>query len=445
MSYKEPYQATEYRRELEGFEYGLYFAEENLQEMADRDTRSFFWVFGVTEEALIDGFELLDKDDEPLPIMDEIESHFEDTNYMQEFIQGISLTRLYGRCGFMHYDDGTLVTFKPKNMALTYDVKQRKFISARLTEFIAYAGSDSPYEKTYTSDNGLDAFFLCILDPRHKTNNGRSVLEPIWDTLNSLYICNFMETIAVAQLTGVKIMKTPMAGSMTPAQKTEALLPLRHMSSKLALIIPSTDDLEFKTPTGLESISAIQMDLYSALAAATGYPKNLWMGDSLGQLAGADQSGKKLLEVHKVIQQKSVPYVKKSMRRLADIMGWNLPDVFKVNWKTKASISEQAQATLDLTNSQTDIQDSKILTGNEIRERRGLEALAFFDEQEQVPLFYLESKVNTMKFEIIGENENEPTAKSYLDSSVDQPKADPSIQSGSEQPDEPTNTDEPTV
>jgi len=388
---KSKYKSTTFDRNLDSFEFGMDFSDKSITEEIYRNGLAHFWVFGVVEEALADGFDLLDADGNILPVMDDLNSFFETTRYMQEFLQAVCYTRAYGKAGVLHFADGSIKGFKPSDMELEYDLKNREFKSARLREKSIYTPEDFEHSSEASADGNdlgfdLKYFMYLLFHEKDKTLEGKSVLEPIWDYIQGLFICAYLSPLTVAQTTGVKIMRSVNAAGMTSAQKTAALLPLREMSHKLAIIMPPTDELEIKYPPNNTFIEQTKDMLFAFLAAATGYPKEAWQGNQVGTLSGASQTENKVLEIHKTIQQQVTPYIKRSLRIIAELptVSITLPDTFTVEWRFKHSMSSEQEAE-QLTKQAAAVSGlGQVLTGNEIREILGKTSLDYFDDT--VPL-----------------------------------------------------------
>jgi hypothetical protein len=445
---KEGYDSTNLERNIEGFNVGLDFTDIEITEMGDRDGPSHFWCYTITEEALIDGFDLLDTDGEILTeTMEQFEDFFEETNYLEEMRRAVSLTRQFGACGILHFDDGLIKAFPRPDMELSFDPVTRKFVSGTLIERLQYT-TDKLFEHKLGFDKINNSFVFMIFKEKRKTLEGRSELEPIWDDLNGLYIASFLEVIAVAKATGAVILQLKEARALkTDAQKAAASAPLREFGHTLSLILPDDAKVEVTYPKGVGEISTLVQDLYIKLAVASGYPLEAWRGSQQGNQSGAFQTTKKLYEVHKTIQKRAKKFYKQSIKILAGILGITLPEKFVLEWRFKEVVSDKEQSDKELVDAQTDAIDAQEFTGNELRARRGEPPLPFFDEPENKgkPLQFVTNSQNNINFNATGlgfdnNDGTNPTEPGQADGEPDDP-TDRDTGSDSTDESDPRNSD----
>lgn len=407
------YKSTDFDRNLDSFEFGSPFSDTAIDEEINRNPLAYFWIFGVTEEALADGFDLIDEEGNILPVQSELDSLFERTRFLDELIQLVGYARAYGKAGQLHFADGSFRAFRPRDMRLSYDLVKREFIEAELDEQCIYVDSNKQGYFTHKStgnDKTFDIkdFVYWHFQEKKKTLEGRSVLEPIWDVLQGLFICAYLSPLVVAQTTGLKIMKSPaFAPNLSDDKKTEMLRPIRDMSHKLALGMAQTDELQILYPPNNTFIEQTVDMLFSFLASATGYPKEAWRGNQVGTTSGASQTEHKIMEIHKTIQKKTVSFLKQSLKIISDILGLNLPENYTIEWRFKESVSELQKADL-LSKQASAVQGlSQVLTGNEIREILDKMPLNFFDDS--VPLSESQNKgmeINVKGLGNINESDN---------------------------------------
>ncbi len=379
----DPYKPETYDRNLDSFEFGSHFTDQDIREEIARDGLAAFWTFRVVKEALSDGFDLVDTDGEILPVMDQLNSFFESTRYLQEMMQFIAYIRAYGKSGLLHFADGSIKAFEPRWMFLDYDLKNRKFVEVQLEEWSVYHDDFVTHSTAEGSEAkfNLKFFVFGIFEEKSKTLQGQSVLEPIWDYLQGLNICNFLSPLIVAQSSGVKVLKSRhFVPGLTTEQKDAMLKPVSESSYKLTIGMGIDDEFEIKHAPNNTFIDQTTELLYSALAAATGYPKEAWRGNQVGTTSGASQTEAKILEIHKTIQKEASPLYKQSVRLIAELMKFKLPDQFTIDWRFKESMSEDQEADLLVKQAQAVQGLAPILTGNELREMMGKTRLDHFDD-----------------------------------------------------------------
>lgn len=379
----DPYKPETYDRNLDSFEFGAHFTDQDIREEIARDGLAAFWTFRVVKEALSDGFDLVDTDGEKLPVMDKFNDFFETTRYLQEMMQFIAYIRAYGKSGLLHFADGSIKAFEPRWMFLDYDLKNRKFNEIELQEWSVYHDDFVTHSTAKGSEAlfNLKFFVFGIFEEKSKTLQGQSVLEPIWDYLQGLNVCNFLSPLIVAQSSGVKIMKSVhFKPNLTAEQKEAMLRPLRESSYKLTIGMGMNDEFEIKHAPNNTFIDQTTELLYSALAASTGYPKEAWRGNQVGTTSGASQTEAKILEIHKTIQKEASPLYKESVKLIAELKGYTLPDKFTIDWRFKESMSEDQEADLLVKQAQAVQGLAPILTGNELREKYGYPKLDHFDD-----------------------------------------------------------------
>ena len=424
------YKSTDFDRNLDSFEFGAHFSDTAIEEEINRNPLAYFWTFGVTKEALSDGFDLLDEDGNILPIQEQLDTLFEETRYLDELIQLVGYVRAYGKAGQLHFSDGSFKAFRPKEMRLEYDLGKREFIAAELDEWSIYVDKTGGYYTHYAQgpnkNFSLKDFVYWYFFEKDKTLEGRSELEPIWDIIQGLFICAYLSPLVVAQTTGLKIMKSNLfSGNLSADKKAEFLRPIRDMSHKLALGMGITDELEIKYPPNNTFIEQTVDMLFSFLASATGYPKEAWRGNQLGNQSGAVQTTQKVFDVHKTIQKLTTTFVKKSLKIQSEILGYVLPEKFTVEWRFKQSMSEEQESEI-LTKKASAVQGlSQVLTGNEIRELLGKTELNYFDDE--VPLSASQNNdigINVTGLEPqlgIGNVNNEPSEPDKLRDTANKP------------------------
>jgi len=385
-------------RNLQSFRFGLRFANAEIVQFREREGISRFYIDEIVDEALGEGFEIVDADDNPIPSLDQWTSFFEETKFLEHFSKAIKDARAFGQTGLLHYASGEVKSFPPyplNNLIIKADIVDQKptIIGADLREEYNIAVNNSKYT-TLSVGSGTDypiedVFNLVILDEGKLTFEGMPVLSPIWDLIAGLYILKFMTVIHVARVAGgLKIVYTP---ETDEAEKDRIINDMTQLNYKLSMVLGPEDRFEVYQGEGQGvDVSKVEDLLINALASSTGIPSTRWKGVLPGQIEGAQLNKESYMDVLKKIQKQATYWLKDSLKKISKLTGLPLPDLFKIDWSYKQQPSEKEKADLlkVLSDSITNLGD--VLTGNEIREILEFEPLDFFNgENEKTPLNFI--------------------------------------------------------
>lgn len=412
------YNSTDYERNFSAYKPGLNINYIEFEEMRYRNPFGSALCDGITQAALGDGFDLVDEEGEELPINEAFQLHFDEVNFLQEFIQGVGHTRAYGSAGLIVFDNGELKAFNPKDIFFSMNQSTRQMQEVRVIERFAWNSlPDFDHEIKLHNDPLKDFFIYMIHKNKERTFAGESVLESPFDILEGINIIWQMAIILSARV-GAGI-KTLYWNPKDDAEKNKLLNYLERLNYTTRALFPKDAKFELYQPSGNFDFMSIFDLMLNALAGGTGIPITFWKGNVPGQQSGAEQNTTQLFEYFTGIQDKCFKDLIKLIKLVGQVKNFALPPEFTIVWRKKQEVSEEKEGQIEKTKSEKAILDGRIKTGNEIRKELDLSPLSIFDE-ENVPLDVLYTRLNSMftvgindqETNMEGINEDESESKS---------------------------------
>lgn len=416
------YASTTYNRTIYAFKYGLPISHDEIDKLIDRVGYAKKITDGITQQSIGDGFDLVDDNDEKLDINDKFLKLAEDTELFEQVVRTISMSRRYGRIDVLFYSNGRIRPFRPQDIQFSYpDVvsPEPEFVTFdEIKEVLPDAifftfrfADNAASDKTIgvkLQHNDEDPYLQIIYEEKHKIGEGRCILEPIWDVLNSCNDMFFMMALHTNKNSvGPKIIKHDVVAGSTE----EALIytMLDRADYNLKLILPHGAEWVDASTSGQFNFEQVHKTNMKALSAYTGYPLSYWEGDPSGQLAGAEMNAKREKLKDKDLQNEAIKHIKKIVRKLS-IGRFTLPDKFFIKWRVETEVSEKEQADLSLTENQAIQLQSSYKTGAEIRKDQDLGPLPNMPaEWADIPLeIFLQKFLSNFTIDVEG-NINEST------------------------------------
>ena len=392
---KPRYESTTFNRTIYAFKHGNPITYQQLEEARERSPIRGKWVDGVVREALGDGFSLTDENDELLDIDSDFQKFAEDTQFFRHFVSAIGDARCFGESGILIFTNGSILPVAPKFYeeiwpSLSEDQKANmnlddlKPLETIVRHFHSSASiGQLTWRIPMTGNN--DPFIKIILNEKAKINQGRSVLEQIWDISESIDTITFNTGLLAGRYGhGPKVVKFNVADD---AEEAKIYSTLEKFDYSSRAIIPEGAEWVNFGSVGLNNMPDLYKLLIQDLAAATGMPQAYWMGEIPGQMAGADNNEKQKFEVYNIIQNQAKLVARQLLKILSLHHFTGLPEDFHITWSTKQELTDTQKAELEKAEGESDTLRAQYMTGSEIRAQRGLESLDFFETEEaQKPL-----------------------------------------------------------
>lgn len=375
-SAKPRYEATEKLRDTAQYRVGAVFDNLNIRQMVDRNGIAEFWTQGIVEEALGDGYDIIDVDGNIIETLNKIVHDFDnEIELLTEFMQGVGIKRSYGKAGTVILDSGRLVVFEPDDLEMITIKATGVLVGVVATEKVGLGADDQIHNigKTKTDRNPitpeeklqLTRFRYRIQKQKRKRNDGRSVLEPIWDPLNTAeIICQQTGYFAIRKGAGLKIVKADVADEAEAAKiRTEII----KMAESTVAIIPEDADLTVDASGQADYMALLEVPLIF-ICASTGLPMAKLRGVIGGEQEGSITNIRSLYyNILKGIQDQEKVNFRDQISILAEMFSWSLPEGWDIQWKFTQEQSEAEQTDM-MTKRAASIESlSQIMTLNEIR------------------------------------------------------------------------------
>lgn len=411
------YEATEKLRDTAQYRVGAVFDNLNIRQMVDRNGIAEFWTQGIVEEALGDGYDIIDVDGNVIETLNKIIHDFDnEIELLTEFMQGVGIKRSYGKAGIVILDSGRLVVFEPDDLEMITIKSTGVLVGVVATEKVGLGADDQIHHigKTKTDRNPitpkeklqLTRFRYRIQKQKRKRNDGRSVLEPIWDPLNTAeIICQQTGYFAIRKGAGLKIVKADVADEAEAAKiRTEII----KMAESTVAIIPEDADLTVDASGQADYMALLEVPLIF-ICASTGLPMAKLRGVIGGEQEGSITNIRSLYyNILKGIQDQEKVNFRDQISILAEIFSWSLPEGWDIQWRFTQEQSEAEQTDM-MTKRAASIESlSQIMTLNEIRTKVfELEVLTHKSIPNDLPMAVYYSQVPIL-FQITeGEDDND--------------------------------------
>ena len=375
-SAKPRYEATEKLRDTAQYRVGAVFDNLNIRQMVDRNGIAEFWTYGIVEEALGDGYDIIDVDANIIEILNKLIHDFDnETELLKEFKQGVGIKRSFGKSGTVILDSGRLVVFEPDDLEMITIKKTGVLIGVVATEKVGLGADDQIHNigKTKTDRNPitpneklqLTRFRYRIQKQRRKRNDGKSVLEGIWDPLNTAeIICQQAGYFSIRKGAGLKIVKADVADE---AEAVKIRTEISKMAETTVAVIPQDSDLTVDASGQADYMGLIEVPLIF-ICAGTGLPMAKLRGVIGGEQEGSITNIRSLYyNILKGIQDQEKINFRDQIEILAEMFSWTLPDGWDIQWRFTQEQSEAEQTDM-MTKRATMIESlAQIMTLNEIR------------------------------------------------------------------------------
>ncbi|MEE9410832.1 MAG: hypothetical protein V3V41_07890 [Candidatus Heimdallarchaeota archaeon] len=284
-------QVVTQRRKLQHYRMGQNISVENYRFATDRQSYANRIVKGVADDALGKGFDIVDVDQDRKPIKNNTEAKKVIRKMYDRFMQQVYYEREYGKSlgQFFKFGDEPLYrAYAIDKYAPTYNAIG-KLIKATVRN--ETGGLNPDFVERDLSASQLASSIELITRPSEVLGEGTSVLEPIFDILFSLELINEQSTYyAIRYGAGIRYLKIP-EGKFNDANYMANVYAMVNNSESVKGLMA----LPYATVNGVEediqvvSESATQIAfldlrdlLLGALSAATGIPREVFLGSQTG-------------------------------------------------------------------------------------------------------------------------------------------------------------------
>ena len=281
------------KRNVYNFRFGQDFDFEKATYMWRRNAYANYWVSGIIDEIFLKGFKLVKPNTEEQykwnPKM------WETLKPMWvDILMGIKHQRANGKSLLTIMEDSTdteellLRSFHIKQYQVEY-TKSFAIKTINATEHVQGSNATT-IDHSWGEKDDKSGLYELIISDIFKKGTGISELEKIWDILFGLMTLEEHATLyAIRNGGGLPVAKIP----MSLLADEEFMVAFNSGMQKFGAIntiniIPTADDDTFKG-VEFDVIQSDQMDflairdlLLGALAAATGIPREVWLGSELG-------------------------------------------------------------------------------------------------------------------------------------------------------------------
>lgn len=336
---REPRVTTQKRRN-EMFRYGQAYDNSKITFMIDRNPYAYRLTYGVVRDAIGKGIKTIEKETEKDKTWSKdmwevlkkewktLEKYFGDERGFRKALFMVRETN----------NETVLRSFTPKDYSVAYD-KHYNIVKMNATEYIGGSEAMSILHQIPANiDSGvvdekfdLDSLYELIIRESDRKGEGKSVLQPVWDTLFSLMMLDEHATYFVIRVGGgLKIIKVP----EDKLNDAKYMAKIRNAvegvnSGNGVMIIPTVNvagtnvqDLTFELLSGeLIDFLAVRDLLLGSLAAATGIPREVWLGSELG-LRSSETNQSNYFSVLQDIQDDYRPFLEWLIRKLNKKHKW---------------------------------------------------------------------------------------------------------------------------
>lgn len=323
------------------FRYGQKFTYDNVKYAIAREGYAYWFVERVVIEALVNRFDIVDGDGILIEDNDFLIKEF--AKHKRKVILAIKYSRGYGKglqYIFIDKKEHKLVirAFDPKHYTPEYNHIGEIIKVEAIEEIVNYEGD--PREYIITNDK-LDAVYEIITREGDKTGEGRSILEPIWDTLfglsqldqNGVYY-------AIRVGGGLKIMYMDYTLWSKASVRDQIIENAESVNAGNGIIvIPVFNDIE-NVKYKLDFLSGEQIDfialrdlLLGTLSIATGIPRQAWLGD------GNEENTDKY-DYIKDIQETYEDFLLWVLKKIAEFHNKSFPEDTRLRFKVREQLTE---------------------------------------------------------------------------------------------------------
>ena len=332
------------KRNQGAFRYGQDFTIDNVDYSINREGYAYWLVEKCIQEAMKNNFDIIDKNQKIVRDNDKILAKFKKVK--PDVHMCIKFERAHGKAlAFAERNKANeliIHAFNVRKYNITYD-KEYEITKVVATEEIL--GLDKTIEHTITGKN-LEHVYELIIRPTEKKGQGKSILEPVWDTLYGL---NTLDRNAVYFAIRV-------GGGLKVVYVTEAqyrdetfMSQLRKDTAEInsgngVLVFPVVDLVENSKNLGMEFLSGEQIDfltlrdmLLGTLSVATGISKEAWLRESDG-----DKFVDKL-EYYKDLQETYDDFLRWVIEEIVKTYNFKLPDEYQLRYKVREQLTEETR------------------------------------------------------------------------------------------------------
>lgn len=189
-----------YKKSYGLYRYGRKFTFVDLEKEGDRNSLAWFLTYGLVNEALLDGFDIIDtKTKEPVNWNDDFQKILKPL--LPDIVFALGNTRLFGHSLIAILNDDFNKTyvrsFDPENYGIISDKFGNITFAEATEEVIGLPAPDTIQEYEWETPEKLENIYHSVNRITKKRNQGKSYLNPIWDELQSLASLNEQTTIFV--------------------------------------------------------------------------------------------------------------------------------------------------------------------------------------------------------------------------------------------------------
>lgn len=341
------YTSTDQENDESLFEYGDPILYNNLTFMRDRVGIAQFLTYGLMQESISEGIDIIVEGDE---------NSFADFNdqaqqvmksMIEVLIEAGGLARLYGESLLVIFEgeDGsiTLKAFENSKYRLTYD-KLGNIIKAEIRESI-HSSVGTIEHPPIEGDALKNVFHL-------KWKTGKSYIEPIFDniwSLSQLYESATQFTRRIGS--GLPVMYVDEQLLKNPTIQTMLDESLKGLNKRTRMILPTSKDggetkFELYTGQGVSVDFTVFQDLHlHAISSYSKIPKSVFIGVEQGQLIAGKVNQTSYFHVLINIQNWFEGVMLWLVGRLAEKFSWNVENIAIV-YRLKPEMGESEAITI---------------------------------------------------------------------------------------------------
>ena len=272
------------------FKYGQLFTENAIDYSISRNPYSFYLTRGILEDIYEHGFRLVEPETKELKDWNDDAISFIKENW-RDIKNAMILERAFGKSFVIAYSNKDKVyirAFRASDVMFRYnEFAELTYVS--IQEKVE--GYTSPIRREYSGSKLEYVYELLLREDEYIKARGKSLLEPVWDTLFGLSMLDENAVYFVVRVGGgLKVLKVSDA-VWNDTRKREKLIDQVEQwnsgNSVFVLPMPIIGDARNNIDLTLESgnqidFLAVRDLLVGSLAAATGIPREAWLGNEIG-------------------------------------------------------------------------------------------------------------------------------------------------------------------
>jgi hypothetical protein len=348
----------------------------HLSDVARLDPLGNYITYGMANEALRDGFKLVDE--EGNEIMQEVQREIEILRAVDVMILALAYERTYG-WSYIYTGKNRYVPSAPeggrlaKLYAFTPEecvVKQYTAVGDPLSmELTVHVGEGEGQIREKKIILPAEDFIFFNTRPIGRGYQGMSALEPVWDMLT--YIRRLYWSMCFYDMKiGHGLFAVMTEGGIQDEYITKLEASLQDIGTQTSWIIDGTKIKEAKyigAGAGATDFDTHINACLKLVAAGTGVAMDVLVGASAGTISGSDVNQKSSFKEVSEIQGSTEPVWEEIIKR----MGFDNGD-YGFLWNARYAHDEEEQAKIDFAHAQTQQIKLDWMTINEVRAEEGL-------------------------------------------------------------------------